>query len=105
MSEVVHADIFFFVTTVAIVLITAAVLVVLYFCVLILRDVRALCAKVRKAGDELERDFEVLRANVKTEGVKLRTIVDMVIGFVTYKFRAPGKRKKPQPESEAADAE
>ena len=57
MTEVVHADIFFFITSIATVLVTGGMLVALYFVIGILRDVRAVASKVRKASDELERDF------------------------------------------------
>jgi len=89
-----QADIFFFVTTVSVVLITAVVLWGGYYLVGILRDVRAICARVRKASETVEQDFESLRAQVKTEGMKLRGIVDVLIGFLTYRFGAPRKRKK-----------
>ncbi len=94
MSTLIQADIFFFVTTVSVVLITGAVLWGAYHVVGILRDVRAIAAKVRKASDDLEQDFEALRAQVKTEGVKVRGIIDLLIGFVTYRFGTRSRKKK-----------
>lgn len=94
MSTWVQADIFFFVTTVSVVLITGAVLWGAYHVVGILRDVRAIAAKVRKASDDLEQDFESLRNQVKTEGVKLKGIVDVLIGFVTYRLGTKSRKKK-----------
>ena len=96
MSEVVHADIFFFITSVAVCLITAGALVALYFFVGILRDVRAIAAKVRKASDELERDFEHLRGEVKAEGMRVRTVFDIFLGFLQRHMTtaAPKRRKR-----------
>ena len=99
MTEVVHADIFFFITSVAIVLLTAGMLVALYFFIGILRDVRAVANKVRKASDELERDFEHLRFEVKSEGMRVKTVFDVFLGFLQrYMTRAassaPKRRKK-----------
>ena len=100
MSEVVHADIFFFITALAVVLVAGALLVALYFFIGILRDVRAIAAKVRKTSDELERDFERLRLEVKSEGMRVKTVFDIFLGFLQrYMTRAassaPKRRKKP----------
>jgi hypothetical protein len=94
MSDVLHANIFFFITAVSVVVVSGFVVVLLYYCVGIARDVRAIAAKVRKASDELEQDFEALRAQVKTEGVKVRGIIDLLIGFVTYRFGTRSRKKK-----------
>ena len=94
MTEVVHADIFFVITAVAVVLISLALLVVLYFVIHILPDIRAVTAKVRKASDELERDFERLRSEVKNEGLKVKTVFDIVLGFVHRQVERPRARRK-----------
>ncbi len=103
MSDVLQANIFFFITAVSVLVLSGFVGVLLYYCIGIARDVRAVAAKVRKASDELEQDFETLRAQVKTEGVKLRGIVDLLIGFVTYRFKAKQSRKKKPEPSETAE--
>ncbi|MEI7719876.1 MAG: hypothetical protein WCI89_01565 [bacterium] len=105
MAEVVHADIFFFITSVAVVLLTAGVLVALYFFIGILRDVRAVAAKVRKASDELERDFERLRGEVKAEGMRMKTVFDVFLGFLQRHMTrtasaVASKRRKKSPESD-----
>ncbi len=45
MSEVVHADIFFFISSLAVICITIGVLVLLYYVIPIVRDARAIVAK------------------------------------------------------------
>lgn len=103
MSDILQANIFFFITAVSVLVLSGFVGVLLYYCIGIARDVRAVAAKVRKASDELEQDFETLRAQVKNEGVKLRGIVDLIIGFVTYRFGAGPRRKKKTEPSETAE--
>ena len=100
MSDVLQANIFFFITAISVVVISGFVGVLLYYCIGIAKDVRAIAAKVRKASDGLEQDFDSLRAQVKTEGVKLRGIVDLLIGFVTYRFGAGPRKKKKSTETE-----
>ncbi len=94
MSDILQANIFFFITAIAVLVLSGFVGVLLYYCIAIAKDVRAVMAKVRKASDDLEQDFETLRAQVKTEGVKLRGIVDLLMGFVTYRFGTRSRKKK-----------
>ncbi len=102
MNEVVHADIFFFITSVAVILLTLGLLVLLFYLIPAARDLRVLAAKVRKAGDEVEKDFEDLRANLRAEGSKGKMLVDIVLGWAGHALKAPAARraKKQPPSSE-----
>lgn len=88
MSEVIHADIFFFITSIATILIAGAVLVVLYYVIRIVRDLREIVGKLNRASHELERDFEEFRSAVKAEGTKVRTVADMALSFIIERMRA-----------------
>lgn len=87
MSELVHADIFFFVTTIAVVILTIGLALFLYYAIRILRDVQAVTKKIRRAGDTLERDFGELRTNLRREGLRTKTAFELVLEFVARKFR------------------
>jgi hypothetical protein len=65
MQSIVHADIFFFVSTIALVVISAALLVALYYCVRILRDVREVVAEWKKVGLEVGQDVHKFRNRIK----------------------------------------
>jgi cell division protein FtsL len=94
MTEVVHADIFFFITAIAVVLVTILFSIALVFAIFILRDIRAVTMKVRKASDELEQDFESLRLQMKNEGVRVKTIFELALGFLKRQIpRARSKKK------------
>ncbi|HVV14909.1 MAG TPA: hypothetical protein VHD55_00685 [Candidatus Paceibacterota bacterium] len=102
MNELVHADIFFFITSVAVIALSAAMLVLLLYLIPAARDLRSITAKVRKAGDEMEKDFEDLRANLRAEGSKGKMLVDIVLGWAGHVLKAPAARraKKQPPSSE-----
>ncbi len=102
MSTLVQADIFFFITSVAVILLTLGVLVILYYIIGITRDLRDIVARVRKAGESIEQDFEALRANVREEGIKSKALVDIVLGFAMRKLTSmlAKKSKKKSPSSE-----
>lgn len=98
MSEVVHADIFFFITSIVTILIAAAVLVVLYYIIRIVRNLHEIVEKLNRASHELERDFEEFRSAVKSEGTKVRTVADMALSFIIERMRAYKPRvRKPKP--------
>lgn len=94
MSEIVHADIFFFITSIAVIVVGIGMSVFLFFGILIVRDIRAVVQKVRKASDELEKDFEDLRASVKGEGARVKTVFELMLGFIARQI--PKSRTKKQ---------
>ena len=102
MNTLMQADIFFFITSVAVVVLSIGVAVLLYYAIHIMRDIRAMVAKVRKAGDEIEQDFESLRMHLHEEGTKGKAIVSLVLGYISKKLTTlVGKRsKKKTPSSE-----
>ena len=53
-------------------------------------------AKLNKASKEIEQDFEELRHTVKNEGVKVRTIVDLALGFFMARMKKRTVARKPK---------
>ena len=94
MTEVVHADIFFFITAIAVIVVGVASLIALYYAIVILRDAREIVKKIRQASDEIEEDFEDLRENIRNEGVKVRAIVELVLAFIRRKLPKPRPKKR-----------
>ena len=97
MQTLVHADAFFFISTIALVVLSVLAAIALYYAINILHDVRDISARVKRASDDIERDLDALRYSVKAEGAKVKGIADLVLGFVTRAL-APKviKRKKPK---------
>lgn len=81
-----HADVFFFITAIAVIVLSVGAAVVLYYVIGIVRDVRAITEKVRTASDGLERDFEDLRATLKKQGVRTRTVIELLLSFLMRKI-------------------
>jgi hypothetical protein len=94
MTEVVHADIFFFITAIVVLVVGVGAAIIACYVILILRDVRAMVRKVRKASDEIEEDFEALRATIKNEGMRVRSIVELLLGFLLRRASKPRAKKK-----------
>lgn len=65
MESVAKADIFFIVTTIAVVLVTILVLAILIYIYRIVRDVRSVSEKIAKGGDMIASDILAVRESVK----------------------------------------
>ena len=61
MDTLVQADLFFFITSIAIVVITIAVLMALFYFIQILRDVRYTTKRIREETDRIVSDVDNLK--------------------------------------------
>ena len=75
MNTLIKADIFFFITTIAIVLLTVVAIVVAIYVVRILRDIKNLSEKVKIEGGEIIDDVKSARKNIKQEGSGIWLII------------------------------
>lgn len=92
------ADIFFFISTMAIAIVVIAIVIALFFLIQILRDVRYTTKRIRDGADNIISDVDDLREFVKREGkraVDIKEVIDGVLGI----FR---KKKRPQKKKELA---
>lgn len=87
MRTLIHADIFFFITSIFVVVLTIVLAVAGVYFILILRDMKYISRKVKIEGEEIIGDVKELREKIREEGVGLRSI-GKLFGFFS------GKRKK-----------
>jgi hypothetical protein len=72
MEDLMKQDIFFFITSIAVVVLTALVATAFYYILKILNDIKYIANKAKTESDLLAEDLHELRSNVKTEGAKLK---------------------------------
>lgn len=89
MDDVLHANIFFFITSVAVVALAIMWVVILWYVIAILREVRVIVARVRKASEDLEGDFQALRASVKASGERVRSFGSVFTNFFLRMLEKP----------------
>lgn len=95
MSEVLQANIFFFITAVSVVVLTIFVGVALFYFIQILRNVRDISNKAKRASDVLGKDLNEFRQAVKAEGLKTKNIFDFLVDrFVPKSMRRKTTRRK-----------
>jgi hypothetical protein len=74
METLIHADIFFFVSTIALVLITIGIVIALIYLIKILRNVSDVSEKVKVESSEIISDIKTLRTDIKKEGFRINYI-------------------------------
>jgi len=67
MQTLIHADIFFFVTTIIEVIVAAVLIVVLVYIAVILADIRELSRTIKTEGAEIINDVHSYRQEIKEE--------------------------------------
>jgi len=98
MQTLVHADIFFFISTICLVLLSMLLAVGLYFAIGILRDAKEISARLKRASVDIEKDLDGLRSAVRAEGNKVKGIADLVLGFV-IRALTPKSAKRRNPDA------
>lgn len=95
MDTLIHADIFFFVTTIAVIVITVALTVLIVYLVKVLRSVRKIADAVGEETALLRRDIGDLRNEVRARGARAGEAVDWFGKFfgATKKSRSKKKNK------------
>lgn len=96
-----QADIFFFITSIAVIVLTLLLIVLLTYAVKIARTISSITETIKKESENVVEDIAELRGRVKEEGLKVSTFWRFVTGFflnkVTEKFTAKhgrGSRSK-----------
>jgi uncharacterized protein YoxC len=74
-NELIHADIFFFVTTIAVIVISVLFAIILAYVAAILKDLKGISRKVKDETEAIAQDMDDLRDEIRKEGVKLKPLV------------------------------
>ncbi len=88
MDSFIKADVFFFITSVAVFLVTLCALAILLYVVRIVRDVRAIVALVRFEAERVADDVGAFRSAVKEHGLAAAAAFSFLRRFM------PGFTKK-----------
>ncbi len=88
MDSLVHADIFFFITSIAVLLGGLLLCVLIIYGILIFRDIRSISQNVKRETELLAMDIDAAREHIKEHGMQFTSI----FGFLKDIFSK--KRKK-----------
>ncbi len=90
MQDIVKADVFFFVTTIAVVVVSIVLVIALMHAIKIMRDVKHVSEKAREEIDSIVKDVKELRGHVRHQGGRVGSLFS-VLGSV---FKSKSKREK-----------
>ena len=93
MENFIKADIFFFITSIAVAISTIGVMVVAVYVVRILRDMKHISKKVSEEGDKIIEDVEYLRETAKTEGMKIKNVADFFMNLFARRHKKEKTKK------------
>jgi len=94
MDELLQTNVFFLITSFAIIIFTAGFCALLYYLIPLARDARDIAAKVLTAAEEMEADFENFRSAAREEGAKSKALVDLALGFIGHFFYTPARLRR-----------
>ena len=88
MTSLVHADIFFFVTTIAVVVVGILCVIVLIYIIRILHRAHEIAAEIRSEAALLREDIREMRAMVRGEVSGWKKMAGMVRGIFSNKIKS-----------------
>jgi len=93
-NSLIQANIFFFLTSISVVLLTLLIIAVLMYMMLILRDFRGVSHKVKEEADLIAMDIDEARAHLKREGSDMKNTYDYFKHLILGKKAVQHKKKK-----------
>jgi len=95
MANIIHADIFFFVTTIAVVALSIALLIALFYIIRILRTMKEVSDLIKIESQHVAGDVEQLRATIKNSGFSMGSVYHFFKQLMharTSKFKSKVKK-------------
>jgi hypothetical protein len=80
-ESLIHADVFFLISTIALVIISIGMGVALFYAIKILRNIKDVTDMLRDESQEIISDVKLLRKNLRDEGLKWKHVIDLVRNF------------------------
>lgn len=95
MELLIKADLFFLVTTVSLIIVSAILVVVLIYILRIVRDIFHLVKQAKEEGDQILKDVGILRETLKKEGETFKSWMENFLGFISLK-KGIGRKSWPK---------
>lgn len=93
MSNLIHADIFFFITSIAVVILTILLLIAVYFSFRIFKKTESFVDDIKREGQKVISDVDDLRNAIREEGSKIKYMSEILSSFLVKKEKSRTKKK------------
>lgn len=94
MNDILHANIFFIITSVVVVVLAVFWAIILWYVIGIVREVRTIARRLSRASENIEKDFNDFRTQVRAGGDKVRSLGLTFFEFIVRKITAGPTRSK-----------
>lgn len=85
MNNLIKSDIFFFITSIAVVIIAILLTILIIYLIKVSKDIRYISKRAKTEADNIIDDVSQLRTNLKTEGGKIKDLAGMFARFYNPK--------------------
>lgn len=82
MESILTSDIFFFITSIAVIIMTLTVVVMLFYGIKIVRHIAHITQHIQDESDMIAHDIKELRSTLKKGGSGAMTALSSIIGFL-----------------------
>ena len=94
METLLKADIFFFVTTIVVIVLSIVIAVALVYVVRILRDILHVTRNVRDESDKIVADVDEFRSDMKKQGTVVSSTISILLKGVNSTLKRIINKKK-----------
>jgi hypothetical protein len=94
MNTLIHADIFFFVTTIAVVVVALFLTIALIYLIRVLNQIQEIGKEIKEEAVLIRGDINELRNSVKREGFRLQSIFSFFKNLFNKKILSRSKKNK-----------
>ncbi len=94
MNTLIHADIFFFVTTIAVVVVGAALTVLMVYLVKVFRNMRDITDAIKEEAVLLRKDIGDLRGEIRARGARAKNTIDWFERLLGNERKSRSRKKK-----------
>ena len=85
MNNLIKSDVFFFITSIAVVVIAILLTILIVYLIKVSKDIRYISQKAKTEADNIIDDVSQLRTNLKQEGSKIKDLAGIFARFYNPK--------------------
>lgn len=89
METLTLTDLFFWLTGIAVIIITTLAVIALLYLIWFLRTIRKVAETAKRTAEFVSDDIGTLRKNIKEQGFSVKSLINFVLGLLSK-----GKKKK-----------
>lgn len=93
METIIQADIFFFISSVAVIVFSICAIIIMIYVTRILRDMKHISEMMSQESDKLLGDIGSLREAIGVEGAKVKTIASFFLNLFAHRVKNKNTKK------------